>query len=383
MKGDMRADRDVESSRGRGRCRRGSAGSGRCSFRPGALQAALLRWFELDRRDMPWRQVRDPYAIWISEVMLQQTQVATARPYYERFRKRFPDVRALAEAPLGDVLKLWEGLGYYSRARNLHAAAGRVAAEYGGELPKSVAGLMELPGIGRYTAGAIASIAFGLDEPVLDGNVTRVLCRLFRIRANPTRAAVRHRLWTLARQIIPPGKAGLFNQALMDLGATVCAPRSPSCGTCPVRARCEAYRHGEQERLPVKTKAKPLPHYDVVAGVIRRGGRILIDQRKAEGLLGGLWEFPGGKREGTESLEEAMVREVREELGIRIRVVSPLTTVKHTYSHFRITLHAFECRYVSGTPRAIGCAAWRWVRPAELERYAFPKANQRVLAVIR
>jgi A/G-specific adenine glycosylase len=351
--------------------------------RASALQRRLLRWFKRHRRAMPWRGAKDPYAIWVSEIMLQQTQVAAVTPYFLRFLNRFPNVRALARARMDAVLKAWEGMGYYSRARNLHRAAREVVSRFGGRLPATAPELLTLPGIGRYTAGAIASIAFGQDEPVLDGNVTRVLCRVFRIRKDPKAAAVRDELWSLARRLVPPERAGLFNQALMDLGATVCAPRNPGCPNCPIAADCGARAHGEQDAIPVKRPRKPTPHHDIAAGVIRRAKRILIDQRKADGLLGGLWEFPGGKRQRGEALKACLRREVREELGIGIRVLRPLITVEHAYSHFCITLHAYECRHVSGAPRALGCADWKWVTLEELDRYAFPAANRRIITALR
>ena len=344
-----------------------------------AVQAALPKWFRRSKRSMPWRRTRDPYAIWVSEIMLQQTRVETVKSYYTRWMERFGTVEKLAAARIGDVLKAWEGMGYYGRARNLHKVAKQVVADFAGALPHTVPELRRLPGIGPYTAGAIASIAFGLDEPVLDGNVARVLCRLFRIRTNPAQTATRKKLWALARKLIPPGKAGRFNEAMMDLGATVCTPRSPRCDTCCVADACEALVRGEQESLPHKDKPKPIPHHDIAAGVIWKRGRILIDRRKPEGLLGGLWEFPGGKVEAGETLAQALRREVREELGIRIRVGEEFLAVDHAYSHFRITLHAMECEYVSGEPRAIGCDAFKWVRPGALDAYAFPKANRKVL----
>jgi A/G-specific adenine glycosylase len=312
-----------------------------------------------------------------------QTQVATVKPYYERFLKWFPDVRALARAPLDRVLKSWEGLGYYSRARHLHAAARQIDRQFGGELPRTMEQLLALPGIGRYTAGAIASIAFGLDEPVLDGNVTRVLCRVFLIARPPKDALTQKMLWDISRRLIPAGRASAFNQALMDLGATVCTPRNPACPKCPLKGICRARAEEMQGELPVKARRKPLPHQEIGAGIVWRNGRVLIDRRKSEGLLGGLWEFPGGKRLKGESLEECVVREVREELGVRVRVRSRLVTVKHAYTHFRITLHAFECDYISGRPRALGCTAWKWARPGELGRFAFPSANQKIIAALR
>ncbi len=347
-----------------------------------AIQRKLLDWWHAHRRDLPWRRTADPYAVWVSEIMLQQTRVATADAFFERFLRRFPTVDALADAPLDDVLKAWEGLGYYSRARNLHRAARRVVDDFQGRLPRDVDALRRLPGIGPYTAGAIASIAFGLDEPVLDGNVVRVLARLWRIEDDPRQTQTRHRLWDIARELVPPGQAGLFNQALMDLGATVCTPRSPSCLACPVGEHCLALAAGCQERLPVKPPKARLPHHDIAAGVIWKSGRVLIDRRRAEGLLGGLWEFPGGKRQAGESLEDALLREVREEVGIDIDVARPMTTVRHAYSHFRITLHAFHARHRAGRARPIACDAVKWVRPSGLGRYAFPKANHPLLAML-
>jgi A/G-specific adenine glycosylase len=348
-----------------------------------AIRAALEKWWKRHRRDLPWRRRGDPYAIWVSEVMLQQTRVATVTEYYERFLGAFPTVEALAAASDSAVLKAWEGMGYYSRARNLHAAARRIVTEHAGRLPTSIEALRSLPGVGPYTAAAVASIAFGLDEPVLDGNVTRVLARVFRVRQDPRTAKARRKLLALARSLIPPGKAGLINQALMDLGATVCVPANPRCPTCPIRAHCQAFARGEQDRLPRKRPRKPLPHYDVAAGIVWRRGRVLIDRRKPDGLLGGLWEFPGGKRRPGESLEEAVVREIREEVGIAVEPGEPLITVRHAYTHFRITLHAFECRYLSGRCRPIGCTHVKWVRLADLDDYAFPKANHKIIAALR
>jgi A/G-specific adenine glycosylase len=347
------------------------------------IRRAVLKWYQRHRRDLPWRRSRDPYRVWVSEIMLQQTQVETVRRHFLRFLRRFPCVRALAEAPADAMMKAWEGLGYYARARNLHRAAKIVSSEFGGRLPEAPEDLMKLPGIGQSTAGAISSIAFGRDAPVLDGNVARVLCRVFRLRANPRESRTRRKLWAIARELLPPNRAGDFNQALMDLGATACVPRNPRCGVCPLAPFCLARAHGEQEKLPLRTRRKPLPHYDVAVGVIRRGGRLLIDRRKPEGLLGGLWEFPGGKRKGNETLERCIAREVREELGVSVKVLHPLVSVGHAYTHFRITLHVYECRYLCGRPRAIGCADWRWVRPNELDGYAFPAANRKVITALQ
>jgi len=346
------------------------------------VSALLLRWFDKNARDLPWRRTRDPYAIWIAEIMLQQTQSETVKPYYRRFLARFPTVRRLARARLDSVLKVWEGLGYYCRARNLHQAAQKIVREFGARLPQTKQELLSLPGVGLYTAGAIASIAFGRDEPLVDGNVTRVLCRLFRIRLNPRSGKVRRKLWNLAEALLPPGRAGSFNQAMMELGATVCLPRSPQCDVCPLRRLCSAKEHGEQEKLPIRARKKPLPRYKVVVGVIYKNGRILIDKRKPSGLLGGLWEFPGGKVRMRESLEAALSREVREELGITVRILRPLATVQHSYSHFSVTLHAFECSHASGTPKCHTCIDYKWVHPKQLRHYAFPAANKKIMAAL-
>jgi len=348
-----------------------------------AIQKALIQWYRQNSRDLPWRQNHDPYSIWISEIMLQQTRVNQAKPYYERFMKRFRDVHALAAADEGEVLKAWEGMGYYSRARNMHKAAQWLVRESNGVLPRTIEELKALPGIGPYTAGAIASIAFDCDEPVLDGNVIRVLTRIFAEGGDPKSTKIRNKLWDLARSLVPKGKAGLFNQALMDLGAMVCLPRKPLCDRCPVDAHCEARARGRQDQFPRKAPRKAVPHQTVVAGVIWNRGKILIDRRKPEGLLGGLWEFPGGKREKHESLEEALLREIAEEVGIKVRIDQELVTVDHAYSHFKITLHAFECTRLSGRIRALGCDAVKWIRPESLDEYAFPAATHKVIAALR
>jgi len=346
------------------------------------IRRHLLGWFEQNARDLPWRRTRDPYAVWVSEVMLQQTQVETVKPYYERFLRRFPSPEHLARARLDTVLKLWEGLGYYSRARNLHKAAKTLVRDLGGIFPKTQEGLMSLPGIGRYTAGAIASIAFGQTEPVVDGNVTRVLCRVFAIRDDPRQHATQERLWSIATDLVASGQAGDLNQALMELGATLCLPRGPQCPACPLQTLCKAWRQRRQEELPIRPPRKVLPRHTVAVGVIFKGNKVLIDKRRPEGLLGGLWEFPGGKRQGGESLETTLLREVQEELGIRIKVRHRLLRIDHAYSHFRVRLHVFVCDYVSGRPVCKGCAAFKWIHTIDLGRYAFPAANKRIIEAL-
>jgi len=347
-----------------------------------ALQRALLDWYGKHQRDLPWRRSADPYAIWVSEILLQQTQVTTAEPYYKGFLRKFPTVQTLANAPLDDVLKAWEGLGYYARARNLHRAAQQVVLKFNGTLPQTIKELRTLPGIGAYTAGAIASIAFGLDEPVLDGNVTRVLCRVFRVRDNPKESATQESLWRLARALIPSGQASTFNQALMDLGATVCVPKQPRCLSCPLYDRCSARKHNEQAQLPFKAKRTPTPHHHLAVGVVWKDDRLLLVQRPTDQLLGGLWEFPGGKLKANESKQRALARHL-EALGVRIRVKAPIASVKHAFTHFRITMHAFACTYVSGTLERKGVANLAWVSVDDLDRYALPKATHKVIAALK
>lgn len=347
------------------------------------LRAHLLAWYTRHRRELPWRDETRPYRIWVSEVMLQQTQVTTVIPYYKRFLERFPTVFELAAASQTEVLKAWEGLGYYARARNLHKAAQKIAGDLGGQLPTTSADLRRLPGFGDYTAGAVASIAFGEAVPAVDGNVKRVLARLFAIEADLSRGAGARRVKELAAELVDPAAPGDWNQALMELGATLCLPQTPRCLPCPVRDLCAGRRQGLAESLPVKPIKKPLPHFEVTAAVIQHNGQILIAQRPTEGMLGGMWEFPGGKQEPGESLEACLRREIREELGIDIEVGQPVAVVKHSYTHFKITLHAFYCRLQNGEPQKLAVADWRWVTLAQLDEFPFPRTDQQIIAALR
>ena len=351
-----------------------------------AFRRRLLTWFEAHRRPMPWRDQPTPYRVWVSEVMLQQTQVATVLPYFERFMARFPTVEALAQASVEEVLKVWEGLGYYRRAHHLHQAARMIVETYGGEIPRDEKALLALPGIGRYTAGAIRSIAFGLPAPVLDGNVKRVLARLDDVTEPIDRAAVERQLWARAAELVDPEQPGLFNQALMELGSLVCRPAAPDCAACPVQAFCLAAARGAQDQRPVRSPRRRIPHYDVAAGIVWHRSdpdRFLIAQRPAEGMLGGMWEFPGGKREDGERLPQTLRRELQEELGIEVEVGEKLTVVKHAFSHFRITLHAFHARHVAGEPRPLGVDAWRWVTVEEAAAYPMAKTDRAILTVLQ
>ena len=311
--------------------------------------------------------------------MLQQTRVETVIPYYERWMQAFPSLEGLAAASQQDVLVAWEGLGYYSRARNLQRAAQMVMIEHGGVVPGSVEELRKLPGVGRYTAGAIASIAFNQDAPALDCNIRRVLSRLFNVSEPARSPAAERKLWELAAANLPAGQAGVYNQAFMDLGATVCLPRAPDCPHCPLVDHCQAFALDLQETLPTGRSRAAIPHHTVTAAVIWREGRVLITQRPADGLLGGMWEFPGGKLKPGEDLAACLRREIGEELGADITIGGSLGVYRHAYTHFRVTLHAFRCALKNGAePAPLQVQAMRWIELPELPAYPMGKIDRRI-----
>ncbi len=342
---------------------------------PGLDPRPLLAWFRRTARNLPWRRTGDPYAVWISEIMLQQTQIATVIPYYGRWMAKWPTRRALARASIDEVLKMWEGLGYYSRARNLHRAACDMKTT-----PVTAAEWREVRGVGDYTAAAIASIAFGERVPVIDGNVRRVMSRLLNIDAIITSPEATRRISTALEALVPTRNPGDFNQAIMELGQRICRPTSPDCRLCPLSISCAARKAGTQERLPVKRPKPPTPHHQIAVGVCRKGPKILVARRKADGLLGGLWEFPGGKRKANESYVTALRREFREEVGLTIDVGREFIVVPHKYSHFSVELHVFHCRWTAGRARPLASDEVRWVGLDELDSLAFPKANRVIIA---
>lgn len=347
-----------------------------------ALRRSLLAWYSSQGRDLPWRRTRDPYAIWISEIMLQQTQVKTVIPYYERWLEKFPTVQDLAAANQQTVLKLWEGLGYYARARNLHVAAQQVVAEFDGIFPREFEGAIALKGIGRTTAGGILSAAFNQPAAILDGNVKRVLARLVALPIPPNKAL--NQLWILSEQVLDPQHPRDFNQAFMDLGATLCTRHNPACLLCPWQAHCAAYNQNAASEFPMTDAKKPIPHKRIgVAAITDAQGRILIDRRKQEGLLGGLWEFPGGKIEPDETVEDCVKREIMEELGIEIEVGSRLITIDHAYTHFKVTLNVFNCTHISGEPQPLESDEVKWVTLDEIDQYPFPKANSQIIEALK
>ena len=341
----------------------------------------LLRWFDANKRDLPWRRARNLYRVWVSEIMLQQTQVATVIPYYRRFLRQFPTLRSLAQAPEQDVLKAWEGLGYYARARNLHRAAGIVLSEHGGRTPRTPEAFGALPGVGPYVAAAVMSIGAGHAIPAVDGNVLRVLCRRLGIGSDMRSKATRKKVERFLSDQIPAESPGAFNEAMMELGATVCVPRSPRCGSCPLSPDCVARQRGQTARLPRRAAARTIPLWHVSAAVILRGGRMFIQRRPSHGLLGGMWEFPGGKQHEGESPEEALHRECREELDVSLKDLSRLATVRHAYSHFRIVMTVFVCRIASG--RIHTPLAYRWITPNDLDRYPFPAADRQLFPLLQ
>lgn len=343
---------------------------------PETIAGPLLSWYQQHARRLPWRDHPTPYRVWVSEIMLQQTRVETAIGYFTRWMALFPTLEDLSAAPEQDVLRAWEGLGYYSRARNLHRAARQVVAEYAGQLPSTAEALEKLPGIGRYTAGAIASIAFGRDAPALDGNIRRVLSRVFNVNIPAQSTQGEKVLWDLARLSLPAGKAGDFNQAIMDLGSSICTPRSPACLVCPLAEICQARLSGVQEQRPILTTRPTVPHYTVAAAVIQRDGTVLIARRPAGGLLAGLWEFPGGKVEKGEDFAQCLRREIVEELGVSIEVGEAIGVFRHAYTHFKVTLHAFHCSLAAGEPRPLEASELRWVQPGEMAQYPMGKIDR-------
>jgi A/G-specific adenine glycosylase len=340
----------------------------------------LLDWYDHNARELPWRCDVSSYRTWISEIMLQQTQVETVVPYFARWMARFPDIEALAAADEQDVLAMWEGLGYYSRARNLHRAARQVMKDHNGQLPRTRAALGTLPGIGPYTAAAIASIAFGEDVAAVDGNIRRVFARLFDVSIPARNTQGEKQIQELAQAHLPSGRAGDYNQALMDLGALICTPKNPDCASCPIATDCIARQLGLQEERPVRLPRKKIPHLTVTAAVIRQDGRVLLAQRPRKGLLGGLWEFPGGTLEKDDpDLRACLRREIREELGVEIHVDEPFGRYDHAYTHFKITLHAFLCRLSEGAlPQALEAQALVWAGVPELPDYPMGKVDRQI-----
>ncbi len=344
------------------------------------LSSRLLAWYRQNKRTLPWRDHPDPYAVWVSEIMLQQTRVETVIPYFERWMRLFPAINDLAKASEHDVLNAWEGLGYYSRARNLHKAARIVAEKYNGELPYNLDDLRALPGIGRYTVGAIASMAFGMDAPTLDGNLRRVFARLFDVTEPADSPAGEKILWSLAAEHLPKGQAGDYNQALMDLGAAICLPRNPRCLICPLMKMCKARENGTQEARPVLKPKKEIPHHvhaaGVIVGQIDNLPCVLLFKRPSKGLLGGMWEFPNGRVDGDPA--RGLVNALKTGYRLKVQKKEALGIVRHTYTHFKITVHAFRCE----SPSIPKEKDLKWVRITELEDYPMGKIDRQIARML-
>lgn len=347
------------------------------------IATLLTAWYEKNKRLLPWRSTSDPYAIWLSEIMLQQTQVEAVIPYYRRFLEQFPTIEELARAPLEAVLKVWEKMGYYSRARHLHATARLILESHGGRFPASLDDLMALPGIGSYTSGAILSIAFGKSVPAVDGNVKRVLSRLFFVDSPVDLTSTRRLLSALAEKLVPARQPGRFNQALMELGAVLCRPKTPLCSDCPLQSICLAYAGSGQHFLPVSRKRTKRPHREAVAAVIRDSEqRLLVIRRPAAGFLGGLWTFPGGMLNPGEIVTEAVERRCREGLNITVAAGDSLMTLQQTYTHFHLTLHVFAGTILDGVPDSPQKDNWRWVSPGDIRNLPFSRAELRILETL-
>ncbi|HMA66870.1 MAG TPA: A/G-specific adenine glycosylase [Desulfosalsimonadaceae bacterium] len=347
-----------------------------------AVRGALLHWYGRNRRDLPWRRDKNPYRIWVSEVMLQQTRVETAIGYYRRFIDRFPDIATLAAADLQEVLKLWEGLGYYSRARNLHKSACRLAAENNGALPDEWGGLKSLPGVGDYIAAAVLSIAYGRPYPAVDANAARVFARLLEIAAPVNRAGSRKTFREAAAALLDADAPGDFNQAVMELGALVCKPRQPECRCCPLSRWCFARMHESVAEYPVREKSRPVPSFQMVIGVVIKDDRLLIVQRPYEKMLGGLWEFPGGARRPGESAVSACLRHIRDSAGLAVTVETRLKRIRHAYTHFKMVADVFLCRAGTGRVRRNGPIAHRWVGISALQKYPFPGSHHKFIPAL-
>lgn len=344
----------------------------------------LLDWYDQNARPLPWRKDHDPYRVWISEIMAQQTQMDRVVPYFERFVRAWPDVTSLACADEDELLRMWEGLGYYNRARNLRRAACVVLERHEGVFPSSREEMEQLPGIGPYTSGAIASVAFNQPVVAIDANVERVFSRVFDlgkpVKEPTTRAFIEDR----ARTLLPRGAARRFNQALMELGALVCTPRTPACHRCPMSELCRARQQGTVLERPVKGEAKQYVKIVVATGVLINDGRVYIQKRRPDDVWPGLWEFPGGCMEQGETPEQTVVREFLEETACRVQVVDPIATVNYSYTKYRVTLHGHYLRYARGYqhPQLLEAVDGRFVRPDELDRYAFPSGHRKLARFI-
>ena len=343
----------------------------------------LINWYKAHQRPLPWRETSDPYAIWVSEVMLQQTQVATVIPYYHRFMDRFPSARHLAQADLQDVLKLWEGLGYYSRARHLQRAAKEVVSRHNGIIPEDTKTFHSLPGVGDYIAAAVLSIAFGKVIPVVDGNVKRVLSRLLEIDTPVNQSGSHKQFLAPAAALISPDHPADFNQAIMELGALICRPKNPDCARCPLADQCQANQHQTTAKFPKRIASKKVPHRHLVYGVIIKNGKMLVTKRPETGFLGGLWEFPALPATRRKMTQQEIEKGLFTQTGLTVSVDRHLTRIRHAYTHFTLSADVYLCRYAAGRVRSSDTAyAHRWVTLRSLNRLPTHKAIHKFLPLL-
>ena len=345
----------------------------------------LLGWFAANQRPLPWRTTYTPYHIWISEIMGQQTQIERVAQYFARWIERFPDLAAVAAAPEQSILKAWEGLGYYSRARNLQRAAVQLVEAGTADIPADYRQLLALPGIGPYTAAAILSIAFNQPYPLLDANVERLFARLADINRPLKQGATKKRLAAMADVLLDRENPRHYNQALMELGALVCTPKKPACTTCPVQIHCRAHRADTVEFRPLPSSRQKKIDITMACGILRRGSEFFIQQRLPDDIWGGLWEFPGGRLEEGETPEQAAIREIREETGWQVNGLVPLTTVIHHYTRYRVTLHGFLCSLPRSSTEPVLTAASQhaWVSLDQLPDYPFPAGHRQLVTTLR
>ena len=345
------------------------------------MKIQLIKWYDNNNYDFPWRNSNNPYETWISEVMLQQTQVKTAIPYFNKWMKRFPTIQDVAKTDIDIILKYWEGLGYYSRAHNIKKSAIIVCEEMKGQFPQNDS-LRSLPGIGDYMQGSIMSIAFNKPYPAVDGNVKRVFSRLLCQNFNSIKEIKKLKIYIL--QKIHKTRPGCFNQALMDLGREICKPSSPLCNCCPIQNKCMAYSKNLTSAYPKKIIKKKRPSFDVVAGfIVNRKNNFLITKRPKNKMLGGLWELPGGKREKGESLKDSLKREIKEEINIEINVNQKIGMIQHSYSHMNINLHGFICDIKKGKIRKRECDDTKWINMKQIDNFSFPKASHKLFSIIK
>jgi len=349
------------------------------------LQIHILDWFQVNARHLPWRETYHPYHIWISEIMLQQTQMDRVVNYFNRWITRFPDIGSITRANEEEVLKLWEGLGYYARAKNIMKCAGILKDGFNGALPADYNFLLKLPGIGKYTAAAIMSIAFNEDYPLVDANIERIFARLFNLPKPVKEKKTYAYIWQKASEILPKGKARLFNQAMMELGALVCIARNPRCRICPVREDCQAFSLGLVSERPVLKEPVKTIFIEMATGILQRKGSILIQKRKSNGVWANLWEFPGGRLESGETPEMALVREYLEETELAVGNLKKITTVQHSYTIYRVTLHCYFCSLMDTRQEPVlhGAQEYRWVKPGELSNYAFPAGHRKLIRYLQ